>query len=535
MGEACVRFEDAWLTGGRPRIEEFLDGFRDAARRELVHELIAVEVAYRLREKEVPKAHEYRERFPDLDLPRLTATLEAAPPAGRREVTVTSDPPLPPRIGRFRVSQLVGVGSFGLVYLAHDDRLDRPVAIKVPHQARLSSPEGIEAHLSEARTVAKLDHPNIVPVYDVGCAEGFPFFVVSKYVQGCSMARRLKIDQPLFDDAAELMATVGEALHYAHLEGVVHRDVKPGNILLDSLGDPHLADFGLALWEENLCDGSCYAGTPAYMSPEQARGEGDRVDGRSDVFSLGVVFYELLTARRPFQADSRAELREKITSWEPRPPRQVDDSIPGELEQVCLKALSKNLSERYTTAKDMADDLRHFLARGHVHQSSRRRLRWGSQLGARQCKGIVQVPVHMAAEEIAEGLRTFGGQSYRRRRAVSAPSKPQNPEEKRPVFPILQLACGPKEGFYFELGKERILLGRAPECDIRLKSDIVARFHAQLVRTDRGYLVEDSESPNGTFVNGEPVRGRMPLADKDRIHLGPIILVYRTGISPEQR
>jgi serine/threonine protein kinase len=273
------------------------------------------------------------------------------------------------------------------------------------------------------------------------------------------------------------------------------------------------------------------------MSPEQARGEGDRVDGRSDVFSLGVVFYELLTTSRPFRADFRADLREKITSWEPRPPRQIDDSIPEELEQVCLKALSKNLSERYTTAKDMANDLRRFLTQGHVRQSSRRRLRWGSQLGARQCKGTAQVQIsaHMTAEEIAEGLRTFGGQSYRRRRAVSVALEPHSLEEKRPVFPILELACGPKEGFFLELNKERILLGRDPVCDIRFKSEIIARFHAQLVRTDRGYLVEDSESPNGTFVNGEPVRGRMPLADKDRIHIGPVILVYRTGVSPEQR
>jgi serine/threonine protein kinase len=263
----------------------------------------------------------------------------------------------PQRISRYRVERILGQGGFGLVYLAHDDQLQRLVAIKVPRGDLTSWVEDAEAYLSEARTAAKLDHPNIVPVYDVGSTDDCPFFVVSKFLPGSTLAQRIMANRPSVLEAVQLVATVAGTLHYAHGQGLVHRDVKPGNILLDGSGKPFVADFGLALEEGNIGHGPKYAGTPDYMSPEQARGEGHRVDGRSDVFSLGVVFYELLTGRRPFHADSRKELLDQITNMEVRPPRQWDDTIPRELERICLKALSKSVAERYATAKDMADEL----------------------------------------------------------------------------------------------------------------------------------------------------------------------------------
>jgi serine/threonine protein kinase/formylglycine-generating enzyme required for sulfatase activity len=265
------------------------------------------------------------------------------------------------RIGRYKIQSTLGKGSFGVVYLAHDDQLRRLVAIKVPHRHLVSCPEDAKDYLAEARTVAGFDHPNIVPVHDVNSTPECPFFIVSKFIEGGTLAKRISERRLSLAEAVEVTVIVAETLHYAHRKGVVHRDIKPGNILLDLKGNPNIADFGLALKDEDVGRGPRFAGTPAYMSPEQARREGHRVDGRSDIFSLGVVFYELLTNRRPFHGDSRQELLDQIANLEPRPPRQWDETIPKELERICLKALSKHSSERYTNAKDMAEDLQHFL------------------------------------------------------------------------------------------------------------------------------------------------------------------------------
>jgi serine/threonine protein kinase len=236
----------------------------------------------------------------------------------------------PTKIGRYTILGRLGQGAFGTVYLGHDDDLDRPVAIKVPKTERVTEPEDVEAFLKEARVLANLDHPNIVPVLDVGRKEDGLFVVVSKFIDGSDLANRMKLARPPIRDSAELVAMIADALHYAHTQGLVHRDVKPANILINASGKPCLADFGLAITHDDFGNGGGIAGTPGYMSPEQARGESHRVDGRSDIFSLGIVLYELLTGKKPFRGDSVLDVMQSIIIDEPRPPRRtIPRLVPG--------------------------------------------------------------------------------------------------------------------------------------------------------------------------------------------------------------
>jgi tetratricopeptide (TPR) repeat protein/tRNA A-37 threonylcarbamoyl transferase component Bud32 len=265
-------------------------------------------------------------------------------------------------LAHFDLIEVLGVGGFGTVWKARDRKLDRTVAIKIPHRGRLNNDE-LEKFLREARAAAQLQHLNIIRVYEVG-REGDVAYIVSDFVRGIPLSDWLTGQQPAMRQAAEICATLADALQHAHERGVIHRDLKPANILIDGDGQPHLMDFGLARREVGeitvTLDGQVL-GTPAYMSPEQARGEAHTADGRSDVYSLGVIFFELLTGELPFRGNPRMLMHQ--VNHDPAPsPRKFNGSIRKDLETITLKCLEKEPSRRYQSAEEFAEELRRFLA-----------------------------------------------------------------------------------------------------------------------------------------------------------------------------
>ncbi|MCG3130418.1 MAG: Serine/threonine-protein kinase PknD [Phycisphaerae bacterium] len=275
------------------------------------------------------------------------------------------------KLGRFELLEPLGKGGFGVVWKAFDPQLNRPVALKIPRPDSLGS---ADAFLEEARKAARLDHPNLVPVYDFG-SDGDYCFIVSRLIDGADLARRLSQGERFSpSDAATLVASVADGAAAAHAAGFVHRDIKPSNIIIDQGGRPYLSDLGTAAGRRELLDArAASSGTLAYMSPEQVTGDPEHIDPRSDIFSLGVVLYELLTGERPFVGDDRAALRRQIIEVDPWPPSSRNAHIPSDLSSTCLKALAKSPDDRFRNASEFAEALRAHASRSHGAGVIRRR------------------------------------------------------------------------------------------------------------------------------------------------------------------
>jgi len=273
----------------------------------------------------------------------------------------------PELIGRYRLGRILGRGGYGNVYLGFDDELQRSVAVKVPNNDNFEDAAAAAAFLKEARLVARLEHPHIVPVHDVGRTSDGSIYIVSRYVEGYSLREKLRDSRMSFEECTRLLIPIARALHHAHERRLVHRDVKPGNILIDQeTREAYITDFGLAVSDADYFHVGVIAGTPSYMSPEQARGEGHRLDGRSDVFALGAVFYRMLTGRKAFLGGTTNEILQQVVSEDPPRPSGIDPSVPPELERICLKALSKRISDRYATAAEFARELQDWHSHGQT-------------------------------------------------------------------------------------------------------------------------------------------------------------------------
>ena len=458
-----------WAKGERVLAEVYLHRHPElAADPERALELVYHEVLLREELGEAPRLEEYLRRFPQL-VGRLKPLFEvhqalesggvletAGPEGGRRIRAVENSAVPPPAVPGYEVLGRLGRGGMGVVYRARDLRLNRLVALKMVLGGLNAGASYVARFRAEAEAQARLQHPNIVQIYEVGDAGGCPYFAL-EHVPGGRLDDRIRGRPQAPRPAAELVESLARAVHYAHQRGLVHRDLKPSNILLTSGGVPKITDFGLAKRVASTEGGGPEAGgrsgasgsgpatptptqsgevlgTPSYMAPEQAKGHADDVGPAADVYGLGVILYELLTGRPPFLAETSLATLIQVQTLDPVPPRRLGPAVPRDLETICLKCLQKDPRRRYDSALALADDLRRFLAgepiRARPVSWAGRGWRWARRNRALAAVSTVAVVGLVAATAVsilfalyqagtAQGLRQEQHQA-RRRAALQA-------------------------------------------------------------------------------------------------------------------
>jgi WD40 repeat protein len=375
----CLRFEAAWQTGARPCIADYLVPASKPEYAHLLRELVLIDVHYRRLHGETPRPPDYQERFAAFDPAWLTsvprsqqaaATISpgaaAAPPETSGDfatVPLAGTPLATLAIPGYEVLEELGRGGMGVVYKARQVGLNRLVALKVVLAGAHAGADELARFRREAEAVARLHHPNIIEIYEIGERDSLPYFAM-EFCAGGSLAHKLG-GKPLPPrQAAEVVEALAGAVQAAHAAGVIHRDLKPANVLLAEDGTPKVTDFGLAKKLEgasSLTATGAIVGTPSYMAPEQAAGEGKHVGPAADVYGLGAILYECLTGRPPFQGPTALDTLMQVVSDPPTPAGQLQPAIPAALEAICLRCLEKKPADRFGSAAEVAAALRHFL------------------------------------------------------------------------------------------------------------------------------------------------------------------------------
>jgi tetratricopeptide (TPR) repeat protein/tRNA A-37 threonylcarbamoyl transferase component Bud32 len=381
VDRACRGFETVWKAGQRPSLKKMVPASApEPVRSVLFLELLALELAYRRARGERPLPEEYTTAFPDCAhlvnaafAPTQSAP-QSRPSIGRTVAGAATVPPTPnsvqgnvgegATVPGYEVLGELGRGGMGVVYKARQTALKRYVALKVLTAGSHAGAQQRVRFRQEAEAVARLQHPHIVQIFEVGEKDGQPYFAM-EYVPGCTLSQKLSGTPVAARQAAELVATLAQAMEYAHRRGIVHRDLKPANVLLTPEGQPKVTDFGLAKQlddEQGQTQSGAVMGTPSYMAPEQAAGKSKDIGPAADVYALGAILYEMLTGRPPFKAETPLETMRQAVTEEPVAPSRLQSKVPRDLETICLKCLHKEPARRYASALDLAEDLRRFRA-----------------------------------------------------------------------------------------------------------------------------------------------------------------------------